>query len=50
MIVSTVEKGLLMGVAVTDSMLFVIGFRSFIICYTLSLIGLTLFVYFNQEE
>lgn len=50
MIVTSTEKGLLMGIAVTDSFLFVTGVWSFIICYVLILIGLTLFVYFNQEE
>lgn len=49
MIVSSVEKGLLLGVAVTDSLLFVTGVWSFIVCYILLLIGLTFFVYFNQE-
>ena len=50
MIVSSTEKGLLMGIAVADSALFINGVWSFIICYVLILIGLTLFVYFNQEE
>lgn len=49
MIVSSVEKGLLLGIAVTDSFLFITGVWSFIICYMLLLIGLTFYVYFNQE-
>lgn len=50
MIMTSVEKGLLMGIAVADSALFITGVWSFIICYTLAIFGLTLFVYFNQEE
>ena len=49
MIVSSVEKGLLMGIAVTDSILFITGVWSFIICYTILLVGLTFFCYFEQE-
>ena len=46
---SSVEKGLLMGVAVTDSFLFITGVWSFIICYILLLIGLAFYVYYNQD-
>jgi hypothetical protein len=46
---TTVEKGLLMGIAVTNSLLFVTGVWSFIICYVLIVIGLALFCYFEQD-
>lgn len=46
---TAVEKGLLIGIAVTDSFLFITGIWSFIVCYTLILIGLTFFCYFEQK-
>lgn len=49
MIVNSIEKGLLMGIAAIDSLLFITDVWSCIVCYTLILIGLTFFVYFNQE-